>query len=227
MFAWALRKGHVQRNPFADAEIPRQQQAKRSPRLMPDEKSKLLHAATPRIYRLIVGALETGCGLGELLALRWQDVDSDRREIRVTAEHAKDAEGRLLPMSARLAAVLELARLDPTGHDLPSDAYVFGDEVGRPVTTFKKAWQVTCSERPGINRSGRRAGSRMRAGSGSPKSISTFTTCATRRDRDGSKAVAQRDVTERDDEPLGEEEVLSTELCSWRGRRDSNPRPPA
>ena len=29
------------------------------------------------------------------------------------------------------------------GHDLPSDARVFGDEVGRPVTTFKKAWQVT------------------------------------------------------------------------------------
>ena len=69
MFAWALRKGYLQRNPFSDAELPRQQQAKRSRRLMTDEESKLLHAATPRIYRLIVGALETACRLGELLAL--------------------------------------------------------------------------------------------------------------------------------------------------------------
>jgi putative ABC transport system permease protein len=29
------------------------------------------------------------------------------------------------------------------GLDWPVDAFVFGDEVGRPVTTFKKAWQVT------------------------------------------------------------------------------------
>jgi hypothetical protein len=29
------------------------------------------------------------------------------------------------------------------GHALPADAFVFGDEVGRHVTTFKKAWQVT------------------------------------------------------------------------------------
>ena len=81
--------------------------------------------------------------MGELLALRWQDVYSDRREIRVRAEHAKNAEDRFLPISARLAAVLELARLDPTGHELPVGAFVFGDEVGRPVTTFTKAWQVT------------------------------------------------------------------------------------
>ena len=49
MFAWALRKGHVQRDPFSDAEIPRQPHARRSRRLMVDEESNLLRAATPRI----------------------------------------------------------------------------------------------------------------------------------------------------------------------------------
>jgi integrase len=143
MFAWALRKGYVQRNPFSDAELPRQPQAKRSRRLTIDEESKLLHAATTRIYRRIVAALETGCRLGELLALRWQDVDLERRELLVKAENAKDAEDRILPISTHLAAILELARLDPNGDGLPAEAFVFGDEVGRPITTFKKSWQVT------------------------------------------------------------------------------------
>ena len=67
----------------------------------------------------------------------------ERRELLVKAENAKDAENRVLPISTRLAAVLELARLDPNGDELQAEAFVFGDEVGRPVTTFKKAWQVT------------------------------------------------------------------------------------
>jgi site-specific recombinase XerD len=47
MFGWAVRKGYLQRNPFSDAELPRQPQARRSRRLSPDEESRLLHAATP------------------------------------------------------------------------------------------------------------------------------------------------------------------------------------
>ena len=81
--------------------------------------------------------------LGELLALRWQDVDLERHEILVKAENAKDVEDRVLPISTRLEAVLELAQYAPNGHGLPAEAFVFGDEVGRRVTTFKKAWQVT------------------------------------------------------------------------------------
>ena len=75
---------------------------------------------------MIVVALETGCRLGELLALRWQDVDLERRELLVKAENAKDAEDRILPISTRLAAVLDLAQFDPNGHELPADVFVFG-----------------------------------------------------------------------------------------------------
>jgi integrase len=73
-------------------------------------RNRLLNAASPRIYRLIVAALETGCRLGELLALRWQDVDLERREILVKAENAKDVEDRVLPISTRLEAVLDSPR---------------------------------------------------------------------------------------------------------------------
>jgi hypothetical protein len=45
-------------------------------------------------------------------------------------------------MSARLAAILEMARVDPAGREYPPHAYVFG-VLGQRVLTVKKAWE-TC-----------------------------------------------------------------------------------
>jgi integrase len=50
------------------------------------------------LYGLIVAALETGCRLGERLALQWRDVDLDRRDLRIRGENTKDEETRLLPI---------------------------------------------------------------------------------------------------------------------------------
>jgi integrase len=44
-------------------------------------------------------------------------------------------------MSARLAAVLEMARLDPVGLAYPATAYVFG-ELGQKQGSIKKAWEM-------------------------------------------------------------------------------------
>jgi integrase len=48
----------------------------------------------------------------------------------------------VLPISARLAAVLTMAKTDPAGHEYPTTAYVFG-ELGEKVHTSKRAWE-TC-----------------------------------------------------------------------------------
>ena len=50
-----------------------------------------------------------------------------RRQLRIRAEHAKDRETRVLPISSRLAGVLEMAKLDPAGKEYTPDAYVFGE----------------------------------------------------------------------------------------------------
>ena len=60
------------------------------------------------------------------------------------AHTAKDDEDRILPMSARLLAVLEMARHDPAGHVLGSEAYVFGTEVGEHTKSVKAAWLTAC-----------------------------------------------------------------------------------
>ncbi len=143
LLAWATRKGYLAVNPLQNAEIPRLTLSKRSRRLQPGEERKLLAAAPARLYRLIVAALETGCRLGELLSLQWQDVHFGRRELRVRAENAKDAEDRVVPITTRLAAVLEMAQHDPDGNRLPPEAHVFGDAIGGRVRNVTRLWQ-TC-----------------------------------------------------------------------------------
>jgi integrase len=106
------------------------------------EEQHLLAAAPPFLQRVIIAALETCCRCGELLALRWRDVNLDARTLRIRAETAKDAEERILPISSRLAATLEMARTDPAGHEYPATAFVFG-ELGKRVMSIKKSWETT------------------------------------------------------------------------------------
>jgi integrase len=144
LFRWAVKKGYLERNPISDdSGIKREKPASRERRLADDEEPRLLAAAHPRLQRLIIAGMETGCRAGELLALQMKDVHMERREIVIRAENTKDNETRILPMSSRLHAVLEMARLDPSGHELKPDGYVFGDGTGRRLTTFKRAWNTT------------------------------------------------------------------------------------
>jgi integrase len=47
-----------------------------------------------------------------------------------------------VPISTRLQGILAMRRTDPEGEELPADAYVFGDEIGQRVRSFKRAWQA-------------------------------------------------------------------------------------
>ena len=46
-----------------------------------------------------------------------------------------------LPLPLRL--IIERRRLDPAGESIPSDGYVFGDEIGRRRGAFQTAWEGT------------------------------------------------------------------------------------
>ena len=142
MSAWGVRKGYLARHwILPGSDLKREMHTKRDRRLAPDEEGTILAQAAPRLYRLIVAALETGCRLGELLALWWRDVDLKRGEIRIRAITAKSRKLRHIPIVARLRAVLDLARYDPAGQPFGPDAHVFGDAVGRRLGSQKKAWE--------------------------------------------------------------------------------------
>ncbi len=148
-FRWAARKGYLARSPISEASaLKRVKIARRSRRLTPDEETKLLAAAGSltrgagvRLSGLIIAALETGCRRGELLNLRWADVNLCAREITIRADTAKTRTARTVPMSSRLVAVFEMVRTNPAGREYPPSAYIFG-VLGEPVRSIKKAWET-------------------------------------------------------------------------------------
>ena len=141
MSAWGVRKGYLAA-PWIlpGSDLKREKHARRNRRLPFEEEQRLLSYASPRLYRLIVAGVETGCRQGELLSLQCRDVNLAGREIRIQASNAKDHEHRHIPISARLLAVLEMAQHDPAGHPFSHEAFVLGDAVGQHKAFPRKAW---------------------------------------------------------------------------------------
>ena len=97
------------------------------------EERALLAVAGPQLQCLIIGALQTGHRLGELLRLQWRDVDMDARTLTVRAENTKTRTARIVPMSARLRGVLALRAIDLRFHDLRNEAGSRFVEAGWPL----------------------------------------------------------------------------------------------
>jgi integrase len=167
LFKWAVKKKYLTQNPIADSDaIKRERMAQRHRRLVPDtvnpktgkieregEERTLVATAGPHLQRLIMGALETGLRLGELLRVQWRDVDLERRRLRIPAEKAKTRKERVVPISTRLAGVLEMAHSalaatlpeslkEREREQLVADAHVFGDGIGQRVKCVRKAWDT-------------------------------------------------------------------------------------
>ena len=69
--------------------------------------------------------------------------------LDLPAAKTKTKRDRIVPISTRLKAILEMRRKDPAGRDPPADAYVFGNELGQPTRSIKTAWAGAC-RRAGI-----------------------------------------------------------------------------
>jgi integrase len=90
--------------------------------LSDDERSRLLQACKastwPRLYMLVLLALTTGARKGELLGLRWQDVDTTRRVVHIG--QSKNGDPKALPLVPAAVEQLEEFRGSPGALVFPS-----------------------------------------------------------------------------------------------------------
>jgi len=105
---------------------------------------KKLLAELPSYLKLaLVIAYHTGCRLGEVMSLRWQDVNFGAGEITIRAENAKNKKHRTLPVYGEMTDALRQQRAE-RDEKYPRLEWVFHDGGGNRLRTFYKAWKSAC-----------------------------------------------------------------------------------
>jgi integrase len=107
-----------------------------------EERARLLAvcrvAAWSRLYLLVLTALTTGARKGELLALRWRDIDTEKRLAYVRT--SKNGEARMLPLVAPL-----LAEIERTRSRRPDDFVFASDRRPGRAMRFERAFRDACT----------------------------------------------------------------------------------
>lgn len=135
--AWGLYRGEI---PTRTVSLPNVSSAARTRHLTRDEAKRLLAALkrrSPKWHDIALMSLHTGMRLGEVLALRWEDVDLENKIVQV--RDAK-AGSRAVLVTAEATAMLE-ARKIPRGLVFPSRG-----DVNRASFRASKTFQVVVDE---------------------------------------------------------------------------------
>jgi integrase len=157
LYQHALRYGWAERNPIR--EVRQSAKRQREPDILTPEETSALLARLPGYARtMAVVATVTGLRRGELIGLKWEDVDFEKGVITVRRSLVDQVEGapkteaskRPIPLEAALAAVLGGWRRQ-TQYNQPSD-WLFASpfNVGRtpywPGTVLEKIIQPAARE---------------------------------------------------------------------------------
>jgi integrase len=132
---WALNRGMIDVNPIAGQRMPTKECA-RDRILSDDEIERLVRAAKADSYpfgAIYLVLLLTGQRRGEVSAMRWPEVDLQRRLWTIPAARAKNGHAHEVPLSG---AVIEILRQLP--RFLHSD-FVFTTNGQSPVSGFGRA----------------------------------------------------------------------------------------
>jgi integrase len=92
------------------------------------------------LHPLILLALQTGLRRGELLALRWAEIDLVHARLTVRGTTAKSGRTRHLPLNVDAVQVLRDWRAGRTVDQRAATSVVFAGEDGEPMFSLKTSW---------------------------------------------------------------------------------------
>jgi len=140
--------------------------------LTEEEEFKLLAESPDYLKPILITALNTGMRKGEILNLKWNQVDFNKRTVRV--EHTKGGRNRIIPINDPLYQLLMKAK-DLNG----KNTYIFPNpKTGLPFTDVKKSFKNSCK----------------RAGIDDLRFHDLRHTCATRLIESGTDIITIRDI---------------------------------
>jgi integrase len=107
-----------------------------------------MRAALPDYLKgVLMFGYQTGCRKGEILTLRWDQVDLSSGVVRLEVGETKNGEGRIIPLGPDLVEMLKLQRTASRAAH-PDCPWVFHLN-GERLQTFNKAWR-TASKAAGL-----------------------------------------------------------------------------
>lgn len=169
IFDYAIKRGWASANPCKLVDKPRRADADGDVHFLEQAEIDALLAATPEddlggVERaMYLAAVMTGMRQGELLALRWEDVDWTARRVRVRRNFVRGEYGtpkskrstRSIPLADRLAGELH-AHWTRTEYAADEDLVFAHPHTGKPMDRssllkrFKRALRPVASARSGF-----------------------------------------------------------------------------
>jgi integrase len=103
----------------------------------PQSFAQILNNLPQHLRPIAVFAYETGCRRGEILNLKWSQVDLDNAIVRLEAGETKNGEARAIPLSGTVIQALRY---------LPRDSeYVFTYR-GKRIKSIRSGWTRACAK---------------------------------------------------------------------------------
>jgi len=140
MFNKAIQWGKVSSNPVKHVKLFKENN-KRLRYLEREEIVKLLANCNKYLRAIVVVALNTGMRKGEILSLKWQDIDFRRGIIYII--NSKNNERREIPINEKVKTALIRTKKHP------DSAFVFCKTDGEPFGDIKKSF-LKALEKSGI-----------------------------------------------------------------------------
>jgi integrase len=109
-----------------------------------DDFLKLRDTLSPSLKPIATLSYFTGMRRGEVLSLKWAQVDFEERTITLNPGETKNGEARLLPMADEVHQTLT-AQKKLRDEKFPScESVFFNHRTGKPVRCFRTAWKNAC-----------------------------------------------------------------------------------
>ncbi|MDD5269766.1 MAG: site-specific integrase [Candidatus Omnitrophica bacterium] len=142
MFTNAIKWGKASENPVKKVKLFKENN-KRLRYLEKEEITKLLSNCPEHLKPIVILALNTGMRKGEILDLKWQDLDMQRGIIYLL--DTKNSDKREIPLNEQ--AMVALVKIKKHS-DSP---YVFCNKEGEPYGDIKKSFFTACTKSGIIN----------------------------------------------------------------------------